>query len=164
MATLYEIDQEILDCIDTETGEIIDFERLSELQIAREEKIEKVALWYKNLVSDAAEYKAEKEVFAERERQAKAKAESLKNWLTEALNGSKMSTSKVAISFRKSEAVEIDDETEFVKWAERHRDDLLIYKAPTPNKTAIKHAIKDVATDGSLGGAHLIEKNNIQIK
>ena len=164
MATLYEIDQEILDCIDAETGEIINFERLSELQIAREEKIEKVALWYKNLISDAAAYKAEKEVFAERERRAKVKAESLKNWLTEALNGNKMSTNKVAISFKKSEAVEIDDETEFIKWAERYRDDLLIYKAPMPNKTAIKHAIKDVAADSSLGGAHLIERNNIQIK
>lgn len=164
MATLYEIDQEILDCIDAETGEIIDFERLSELQIAREEKIEKVALWYKNLVSDAAAYKAEKEVFAERERQAKAKAESLKNWLTEALDGNKMSTSKVAISFRKSEAVEIDDETEFIEWAEHYRDDLLTYKAPTPNKTAIKCAIKGEDSVDSLGGAHLIEKNNIQIK
>lgn len=165
MATLYEIDQSILDCVDPETGEILDFERLNELQIERNEKIEKVALWYKNLVSDAAALKAEKTALAERETAAKNKAESLKKWLTNALNGSKLSTPKVAISFRKSESIEIDDEAEFVRMAQiTGYDDLLTYKEPVPNKTAIKQAIKNGNSIPTLGLAHLVEKQNIQIK
>ena len=74
MAKLYEIDAAILECFDLETGEILDCERLEALQIERDEKIEKVALWYKNLLSNAEQYKAEKEVFDEREKKARKKA------------------------------------------------------------------------------------------
>jgi hypothetical protein len=159
--TLYEIDMEILSCVDPESGEIIDLEKLEELQMQREEKIEKVALWYKNLLSDADALKAEKTILAEREAAARQKAESLKKWLQEALNGSRLSTSKVAIAFRKSESVEID-EMVFTRWAQTHdRDDLLTYKDPAPNKTAIKAAIKAGQT---INGASIVEKNNIQIK
>lgn len=161
MATLYEIDSAILECIDVETGEILDFERLNALQIERDEKIEKVALWYKNLLSDAEQYKAEKEVFDEREKKAKKKAEGLKQWLENALGGSPFSTSKVLIGFRKSEQVEVDEE-EFIAFANANeRDDLLSFKDPTPNKTAIKRAIKD---GQYISGCTLIEKNNINIK
>ena len=66
MATLYEIDAGILSCIDVETGEVLDPEKLEALQMEREEKIESVALWYKNLCSDAEAYKAEKQAFASR--------------------------------------------------------------------------------------------------
>ena len=40
MATLYEIEQAIMDCVDLETGEIIDIEKLDQLQMDREVKIE----------------------------------------------------------------------------------------------------------------------------
>lgn len=161
MSKLYEIDNAILDCIDVETGEVLDVERLNELQIERDEKIEKVALWYKNLLSDAEQYKAEKEVFEEREKKAKKKAEGLKQWLEYALSGSAFSTSKVLIGFRKSEAVEVDEQA-FIAFANsNNRDDLLTYKELTPNKTAIKRAIKD---GQHIGGCTLIEKNNINIK
>lgn len=160
MASLYEINTEILNCIDLETGEVIDVEKLTALEMQREEKIEKVALWYKNLLSDAEALKAERTTLAERETQARNKAESLKKWLENALNGSKLSTSKVAISFRKSESVEITTE-EFMKWATVYGDDLLTYKEPTPNKTAIKTAIK---AGRIVKGATIVEKQNIQIK
>ena len=54
---LYEIDEAILGCIDTETGEVIDPERLTALQMERTEKIEGVALWIKDI---KAEIEAEK--------------------------------------------------------------------------------------------------------
>lgn len=152
---LYEIDKAISECVDGETGEIIDIERLSELQIERETKCENVALWIKNLNADIAAYKAEKDAFAEREAQAKAKVESLKKWLVRALNGSPMKTAKVAVSFRKSESVEIEDEANIPKkW--------LVKKVTfAPDKTAIKNAIKQGA---KVKGCTLIERNNIQIK
>ena len=73
MASLYEIDNAIMECIDPETGEIIDAERLTALQMERDKKIEGVACWVKNLDADAAAYKAEKDAFAARQ----AKAEKL---------------------------------------------------------------------------------------
>ena len=160
--TLYEINQAILDTIDPETGEIVDVDKLSELQMEREQKLEGVALWIKNLNAEAEAYKAEKEAFAEREKAAKNKAESLKKWLAYALNGQKMSTQKVAISFRKSESVEIEDEERVITYAQKNgRDDLLSYKAPTVNKSAIKAVIK---TGKEIPGAVLVEKQNIQIR
>ena len=44
MRSLYEIDQEILDCVDAESGEILDVEKLDALQMERERKLEGVAL------------------------------------------------------------------------------------------------------------------------
>ena len=162
MASLFEIDQAIMDCIDMESGEILDIDRLNTLQMERDKKIESVALWIKNLEADAMAYKGQKDVFAEREKAAKNKIESLKKWLTGALNGQKMSTDKVAISFRKSDSVEIENEDGFVDWAwKTHRDDLLKYTDPTPDKAAIKQAIKSGLT---VFGCALVEKMNAQIK
>ena len=107
MANLYEISQEMLACIDAETGEIIDVEKLSTLAMERDTKIENIALWIKNLTADMEAYKREKDAFAEREKAAKNKAESLKRYLTEFLNGEKYSTERVAISFRNSKTVAI---------------------------------------------------------
>ena len=82
MATLYEIDREIMDCFDAETGEILDVERLNGLQMERDEKIENAALYYKNLLSDADAYKAEKQAFADRSRQQEKKPKALNSILT----------------------------------------------------------------------------------
>ena len=46
---LYEIDEAILNCIDLETGEIIDTEQLDKLTMEREAKLENVACWIKEL-------------------------------------------------------------------------------------------------------------------
>lgn len=162
MSTLYEIEQSILDCIDMETGEIIDAEKLNELMIEKEAKIENVALWVKNLLSDAEAFKAEKDAFAERERIARNKADDLKQWLSTVLDGQKFSSSKVQINFRSSESVEIEDEKKFVDWAwDNERDDLLTYKDPVPNKTAIKQLLK---SGGNLNGVSIVKNQNIQIK
>ena len=41
---LYEIDREILACIDYETGEILDSQRLEMLEMEKEKKIENIGL------------------------------------------------------------------------------------------------------------------------
>lgn len=154
MATLYEINNEILNCIDTETGEIVDVEKLAELQLARDEKIENIALWYKNLMSDAEQYKAEKAAFAEKERVAKNKAESLKKYLDSILAGAAFKTTRATVTYRASEGVVIDD-------ISKVEDSYLKYAEPTPDKTAIKKALKDGV---NVGGVHLESRNNISIK
>lgn len=81
MANLYEIDTQITECFDADTGELLDAEKLENLMIEKENKLENVALWIKNLKADAAMYKAEKTAFAERQAAAERKAESLTEWL-----------------------------------------------------------------------------------
>lgn len=155
MPSLYEIDQQIMLCVDMDTGEITDMDKLSELQIERETKLENIALWIKNLKAEEAALKAEKDAFAEREKQTKAKREKLSEWLTEALNGEKMSTNKVAISFRKSESVKITDIDAIPM------DYIVETITESPDKTAIKAALKNGL---DVPGCELELKNNISIK
>ena len=155
MASLYEIRQELIDCTDTETGEIIDVARFEELQMEAEEKIENVALWYKNLLADAASYKVEKDHFAEREKVAKNKAESLKKYLDDALGGKVFKTVKVDITYRKSTSVNIIDDTLL--------PESLVAEVVTtsPDKKAIAELLK---AGEKVAGAELSHNQNIQIK
>ena len=58
---LYEIDNAILDCIDLETGEVIDTERLDAPNMERDAKIENVACWIKDLRAENEAIKSEKQ-------------------------------------------------------------------------------------------------------
>ena len=156
--TLYEIDKAILDFefeIDEESGEILNADELDELKIAREDKIEGISLWIKNLEAEKEAVKNEKNNFADREKRLGKKIESLKGYLTYALDGQKFSTPRVAVSFRKSESVHITDE-------------YLIpdeYKVFTVVKKPDKGVIKDALKKGKeIMGVELIEKRNVQIK
>lgn len=155
MPSLYEINQELLNCIDLETGEIINTEKFDQLQIDRNDKIENVALWYKNLLSEAQAYKAEKDVFAEKQKRAEAKAESLKKYLDTALHGSRFDTTKVAISYRKSTSVEVVDQEAI---PEQY---LRTVTTISPDKTEIAKALK---VGELVAGVELKENQNIQIK
>lgn len=158
--TIYEIDNEIMNCIDIETGEVIDTEKLNELQMERDAKIENVALWIKELKAEAEAIKNEKQALADRQRVAENKAESLKNWLAYALNGEKFKTAKCSISYRNSESVEVTEEG--LEALMRDHEDLLTYKTPEPNKKAIKDAIKN---DGlTVAGVQLVQKTSTIIK
>lgn len=158
---LWEIDNALMALFDPETGEIMDAEQWDALQMERTTKLEGVACWIKNLLSDAEAIKAEKDALAEREKAARKKAESLTKWLEGALQGEKLSTARCAVSYRKSVAVEIPDEEIFVMYAGKECNDLLTYKPPVPNKTAIKAALKD---GRFIPGVQLVEKMNMQIK
>ena len=157
---LYEIENAILECIDMETGEIIDIDRLNDLQMEREAKIENVACWIKDLKAEAEAIKAEKMSLAERQKAAENKAESLKNWLAYALDGQKFSTARCAVSFRKTEAVEVTPEG-LENLMRGGCDDLLTYEQPKPNKTAIKAALKDGL---NVAGVRLTQNTSTIIK
>lgn len=154
MANLYEINQAILACVDSETGEIID-DRIGDLMMEREQKLENVALWIKNLQADAQAFKAEKEAFENRQKAAEKKIVSLMKYLTDNLQGEKFSTTKCAVSFKKSVRVDIFDEN-------------LIPKKYLSKKVTLapdKNAIKDLLKAGKrVGGCRLVENLNPQIK
>ena len=156
---LYEIDNAILECIDMETGEIIDAEKLDALNMERDAKIENVVLWIKDLKAEAEAIKAEKLALAERQKIAENKVESLKKWVAYALGGQKFSTAKCAVSFRNTESVEVTEEG--LEALMKEHDELLTYKAPEPNKKAIKDAIKDGL---SVAGVQLVQNVSTIIK
>lgn len=158
---IYEIDSAILACVDSETGEVIDIEKLAELQIAREKKIESVACWVKNLIANAQNIREEEKVLAERRRVLESRAESLKAYLADVLGGDKFETARCALSFRSSASVAIDDEEALTEWlTENYRDDCLKYSTSVNKK-----AVGDILKNGvKLPGAHIEFKNNLQIK
>lgn len=151
---LYEINEAITECVDMETGEIIDAERLQELELAYEDKVEGVALWIKDLLAEAKAIKEEGDALAKRQKVRENKAESLKKWLAGALEGQKFKTAKVEIAFRKSESVQIDDVSKL-------DDDYLKFAEPTVDKTKVKQALKSGI---KLQGVQLVTNQNIQIK
>ena len=154
---LYEIDEAIMGCVDMETGEIINTEQLDKLSMERDQKIENIALWIKNLNADAEAFKAEKQAFDARQKAAENKAASLKKWLSGYLEGIAFKSTKVAISFRRSESVQVND----INAIANFDDQYIKYAEPTADKTAIKKALKDGI---AIPGAELVENQNIQIK
>ena len=154
MASLYEIDQAIMACVDSETGEVVDPEALDALMMERDQKCENIALWIKNLEADAIAYKAEKDAFASRQKAAETKAEQLKAYLSAALAGNKFSTTKCAVSFRASEETVCNQAQVPKKWCIKKVE----YK---PDKNAIKAALK---AGQKIRGCELISKLNVQIK
>ena len=157
MAKLYDLVREIEDFefeIDEETGEILNAEDLDNLELEKNEKIEQLCLWIKNLKSDAAAYKAEKDSFAKKQKAAENEAESVKGYIEYILAGEKFKTDRVTVSYRKSEQVECLDMSLV-------DDDYLRFKEPELDKTKIKKALKDGV---KVGGCMLVEKQNMQIK
>ena len=161
---LFDIDERLAACVkldesrvvDTESGEIIDLEAIAALEMERDKKIENLGCWYKNLLAEAEALKAQKNAFAEREKATKGKAESLKGFLGRYLNGKKFETAKVAMSFRKSEAVEFD-----AKCIGDVPEEFLKFKDPELDKVAVKKAIKAGET---VPGCELVQRQNLQIK
>lgn len=156
--TLFEIDRAILDFqyeIDEETGEILNAEELDQLQMAREDKIEGVGLWIKNLTAEAEAVKKEKDAMADRQKRLEKKIESLRRYLEYALQGEKFSTPRIAMTFRRSESVFIPDEALL--------DDrfMNITLSKKPDKKLIKDTLK---AGKEVPGAELITKQNLQIK
>ena len=149
MATLYEIDKSILECMDAETGEVTDFEALDSLLMQRREKIENIALLIKNLTSDAAAFNAE------REKAAQTKIERLKGYLSYALDGQKFSTERCAVNFRRTQRVDILDMTAVPEEFLRRKETV------EADKTRIKEAIK---AGREISGCRLAENISPTIK
>ncbi len=170
MASLYEIDRELVEllengftlaCVDFETG-VIDEEKakafLEELPLERERKIENIALFIKNLESDAEAIDGEIKKLTERKKAKERKVDNLKKYLTQSIltiGESKFETSKVALSFRRSKTVIIDDESKIDKMFVKEKIEYSI------DKKAVKQALE---SGQAVEGARILENQNLQIK
>lgn len=153
MATLYEINKDLADCIDAETGEIVDVDKYESLGMAREEKIENILLWVKNLRSDAEAYKAEAKSFSDKQKAAENKADNLQGWMESVLDGEKFKTNRVQVTYRRSESVKIDDDAKL--------PEAFVRVKAEPNKAELKRFLKQ---GGKVEGARLEQRTRMSIK
>lgn len=166
---LYDIENGIIELLErgfndacvNEDGEI-DFDLaqqfLEALEGEREEKLESIALYVKELYHEADAI-AQEELKLKKRRQAKEKkAERLEEYLKSSLLGfgsKKFETPRVVLSFRTSKAVVVTDESKLDKK----------YMKAKVVVTVDKTAIKDALDKGEVvEGAAIEEKQNLQIK
>jgi hypothetical protein len=162
MANIYEINQAILDCIDPETGEILDMEALEQLQMDRTQKAENVACWRKNLMALIGSIKEEEDALKKRREVYQRKVDSLDNYLSTHFSGEKIETARAVINWRKSTGVEITDEMEAVDYLMHiAHEEVLKYKMPTIDKKAVKALLE---AGEKIPGIVLTDRMNLQIK
>ena len=157
---LYEIEQAIEDILSQvdENGMLTDeaMEKLQQLQMDEQTKIENVACKIKNLNAEAKALREEEKALAERRRSKESAAEKSKAYLQNVLmlkGLKKYETPRAVVSLRNSEAVSIDDDSLIP-------EDFKTYE-PKISKTAIKEAIK---AGQEVPGAKIVANQSLQIK
>lgn len=149
---IWSIDKRIEGCVDEETGEILKEELLEELERNKEELLEDAALTIKNLNAELDALRNEIKQMTERKQRAERNIDTLKKVLKESLNGEKIKTPRVQVTYRKSQSVNI----------------LNLDKIPSKfikiKKEADKTAIKKALKAGEVEGAEVIQNTSIIIK
>ena len=168
--TLYDIDAQIAALenateddmiIDEETGELGSVvQALDALRMAREEKLENVACWVKNLIAEADAIREEENRLIKRRKSAETKAARLKAWLLAALTREdgttdKLKTGRVMVSVKRNPPSTVVN-------------DLLLpstYKVAKITYQANKELIKrELLAGGEVPGAHLEYGRSVIIK
>ena len=159
--SLYEINSLIAnyEMVFDDDGVWLNEDDLNSLNIAREEKIESICLWIKNLRAEAEAIKSEEKNLAERRKVKENKADRLEAYISSNLQGKPFETSKVKVSWRKSESVEILNEDAV---PERLLDIQVVRK---PLKSEIKKELKRAEAEGTeIPWAKLNVNNNMSLK
>lgn len=157
--TIYDIDSAIAALVDPETGELGDYEAFQRLQLAREAKIENLALLYKETRATAEAIKAETEKLTQRRRVLENNAKRMQEYLALVLDGEKFTSPRCAVSYRWSEGTETDPE--FVDWAREYRPELLMEQQPKVDAAQLKRELKDGLV---CDYARLVERQNVQVR
>ena len=164
MRALYEINQDILDCVDMETGEILNTEKLDALQMEREKKLEGVALWIKDLKAEMTAVKEEADKLTTRRKSLENKIDGLKNWLLYALNGEKLKTPRCNVYYTHNTKVNVIDEQSVTNYIQTHYkepEEFLKFVLPEIRKDAVKAELKKGV---EIPGCALEETESVVIK
>ena len=162
MRKLYEIQDDLARIIeigadryvDGESGEIISKEDFENLQMEWQDKIEGVALGYKNEDAEAKAIKEEIDKLTERMNRHKKKAEGYKNFLAMVLDGKKFETAKALVKPTKSKVCEWDGSFEGLEK----------YAIPQEPKFDKASARKDLLAGVKVPHCTLVEKTGVSIK
>lgn len=148
-----------------ENGDIPDEaieDTLEAIKTGFEEKVDNIACLIKGIEAECDAIRAEELRLAERRKAKERKAERCRSFLENMIQYTgidKVETARCRITFRKSEAVEVDET--FLEWAKQKRPDLLTVAQPTANKTEIKNAIKN---GDEVVGVVIRVNHNMQLK
>jgi chromosome segregation ATPase len=165
MASLYEIDRDIQAFIDglfamaDENGEVdIDMDILEDLKEQRQTKLENIALYIKNLASEASAIKEEENSLSERRKRLERKCERLKGILVRSMtenNEKEISSPRYCAKIRDSKATEIYDDKILPP-------EYIVGKTTyAPDKTAIKKAIE---AGNEVAGARIVINHNLKLE
>lgn len=159
---LYEIDQALLDLTDPETGEILDISAFNALQMEREKKLEGMGCWIKDMDAEIDALKREEDALRMRRQKTMNRRRQVWTYLQQMLNGEKLKTARVAISYRKNPpSVKMEDEDAVFRWAQENgRGDLLRITAAL-DKTRLKEAI---SAGEVIPGAEVVQEIGMVIK
>ena len=150
-----ELDEIIFEATD-EDG-VVDFEkiqeRMDELQLSIEEKVDNTISFIKSRKATAEALKTEKLAIGKRQQQAEREAQRCTEYLTYCLKGAKWESTAGKVSYRKSEKVVITDPLKIP-------EELTVVDI-VPDKTQIKRAFKN---GQEVPGATLEENINTIIK
>ena len=159
--TLYELTNDLLTLqAEQENADIDDQvfrDTLEGLDGAFEDKCDGWAKWIRGMKMDAQAINDEEARLALRRKRietAISKAEETMAQYMRVVGKTKFKTALFSYGFRKSQAVEITNESELPKWA-------LIEQAPKISKTEIKEHLKNGET---VPGARLVENESLSIR
>ena len=132
---------------------------LDALNIEKDEKIENLLLWAKNLLSEADAIRAEKKTLDSREKSRVNKAENILDYVSRVLDGDKFSTPRVEVKWRKSTQTVVPD----IDAVPDEYCDISVSRKPV--KAKIKEYLEGIeGSDETCSWAHLEKKNNMSIK
>lgn len=161
VSSLYELNARIMTYemeFDSD-GVWINEDELNCLNLERDEKLEQLCLWIKNLRAEAEMVKAEAKNLTDRAKKLTNKADNLERYVAGNLDGKPFKTSKVNVTWRKSESVSIPDESVV---PDRFMNIEVVRK---PVKANIKKYLQEAEANGEeVVWAKLEKKNNIGIK
>lgn len=142
------------------------FDTLEGMESEFEKKAENVAQYIKELRAESDDIREEEKVLASRRKAKEKRTESLTSYLMNCMkqiNRDKIETARCKLSIRRNaESVQCEDEYALAaQLAKQGRDDLLRFKDPELNKTALKAALK---AGEQLDGAQLVRTESLIIK
>lgn len=160
-----EIEAVLLAGVDQETGEISDeaLRQIEELELERDRKALDLAAWVKGQEAEAEAIRQECERLSRRASVLTRRAERVRELLERVVPvGTKLSDPRAALSWRKSEAVEIRDERKLVEaWEQRELPAEVAGYKLIVSKLAVKALLR---AGQAVPGAELVQRHNLQIK
>ena len=141
------------------------FDTLEGIEGEFEEKVESIAIYYKQLTAEARMLKAEKATIAKRQSQKERQIKSLETYLfnsMKAIGRNKVDMPKAVVTIRNNApSLVVDDEIKFVNWAQKNNDNLLKYEMPSIKKNDVKALCK---MGEKIPFVHMESKQSLSIK
>ena len=161
---LYELNQAIETFfethIDEETGEVFGIEELEELELAKRDKIENIALMIKNMAADSKAIGDEVRTLQSRKKAIDNRIKSIKEYLMYSLEGLKFKTPKVSIYYRNTKSVKLPEDIDYDYILNNYKD-CISFRPENISKKKIKTKLDEGYT---VSGYEVVEKTSMTIR